>query len=232
MRRIVVMNTKGGCGKTTIATNLASYYARLGHATALFDYDAQRSSSHWLSLRTGGAASIHGVTACEREKPGITRSWQLRVPPQTERVVVDTPAGIERTELFDHLRQVDAILIPVLPSPIDTSAAADFVRDLFLLGRLRRDRIQVGIIPNRVRTNTRAFQALERFLASLNIPVVAQLRDIQAYVRATDQGQAVHELPDSGAARERRHWHSIYRWLERDGAMASAGPIRAVGDGS
>lgn len=216
MQRIVVMNTKGGCGKTTIATNLASYYARQGYATALFDYDAQRSSSHWLSLRNGDAAPIHGVTAYERERPGMTRSWQLRVPPDTERVVVDTPASIERTEFTDHVRQVDAILIPVLPSPIDTSAAADFVRDLFLIGKVRSDRVKVGIIPNRVRANTRALQGLARFLASLDIPVVTQLRDTQGYVQATDQGRGIHELQDSRAARERRHWQSVFRWLEGD----------------
>ncbi|PWG61665.1 ParA family protein [Sediminicurvatus halobius] len=227
MRRIVVMNTKGGCGKTTIATNLASYYARQGHVTALFDYDAQHSSSHWLKLRNGNAAPIHGVTAYERTPLTMTRSWQLRVPPETDRIVVDTPASIDRQDFLDHVRQVDAILIPVLPSPIDTSAAADFVRDLFLIGKVRGDRVQVGIISNRVRANTRAFQALTRFLGSLDIPVVAQLRDSQGYVHATDQGCGIHELNDSRAARERHHWRRVYRWLEegRSGLSPTPRPL-------
>ena len=217
MRRIVVMNTKGGCGKTTIATNLASYYAASGYVTALFDYDAQRSSSQWLSLRNGNLPGIHGVTAYERERPGMTRSWQLRVPPETQRIVVDTPASIDRNEFLDHVRQVDAILIPVLPSPIDTSAAADFVRDLFLIGKVRSARIRIGIVPNRVRANTRAFQALERFLVNLDIPVITRLRDTQAYVQATDEGRGIHELRGDPASRERLHWRRIYRWLEGTG---------------
>lgn len=227
MRRIVVMNTKGGCGKTTIATNLASYYARQGYATALFDYDAQHSSTHWLRLRNGDAAPIHGVTAYAKTSPGMTRSWQLRVPPETERIVVDTPASIDRHDFLDHVRQVDAILIPVLPSPIDTSAAAEFVRNHFLTGKVRTDRVQVGIISNRVRANTRAFQALTRFLGNLGIPVVAELRDSQGYVQATGQGRGIHELTDSRASRERHHWQRVYRWLEqgRPEATAARGPI-------
>ncbi|MCG7961877.1 MAG: ParA family protein, partial [Candidatus Thiodiazotropha taylori] len=48
MKRLLILNSKGGCGKTTIATNLAGYYASAGTPTALFDYDPQGSSHRWL----------------------------------------------------------------------------------------------------------------------------------------------------------------------------------------
>lgn len=218
MRRIVVMNSKGGCGKTTIATNLASCYANAGFTTALFDHDSQRSSTHWLSVRGDVPPPVHGVTAFEPHRPGLTRSWQLRMPPETQRIVVDTPASMDRAELMERLRGAHTILIPVLPSPIDTFAAADFIRDLFLVGKIRSERTRLGIIPNRIRSNTLAFQALRRFLTSLNIPVVAQLRDTQGYVRATDQGLGIHELREARLDRDRPVWHTIMEWA--DGAPA------------
>lgn len=171
MRRIVVMNTKGGCGKTTITTNLVSYYASRGYNTALFDYDVQGSSTHWLKQRSLEYPPIHGVQAF-RQSLGVTRAWQTRVPPGTQRLVLDTPASMDRLELMERVRGADVILIPVLPSPIDTHAAANFIRDLMLIAKLRSDRTRIGIIPNRVRESTLGFQALQRFLRSLNIHLV------------------------------------------------------------
>lgn len=213
MRRIVVMNTKGGCGKTTIASNLASLYAQQGFSTALFDFDPQGSSSHWLSLRGEERPPIYGITAF-RTPMGMTRSWQLRVPPGTQRVVLDTPASMDRTELMERVKDADAILIPVLPSPIDAHATANFIRDLLLVAKLRSDRTRVGIIPNRVRESTLSFQALRRFLGSLSIPVVTQLHDSQFYVQAAESGLGIHELGDFRAHRHVLAWQRLYAWLE------------------
>lgn len=212
MRRIVVMNTKGGCGKTTIATNLASLYASKGFKTALFDHDAQGSSTHWLRCRSELSPAIYGVEAY-RDTHGVTRSWQVRVPPGTERIVLDTPASMDRMELMERVRGVDAVLIPVLPSSIDTYAAANFIRDLLLVAKLR-SRTRVGIIPNRVRESTLAFQSLSRFLNSLNIPVVAQLHDSQLYVQAAEKGLGVHEIADPRAKRHTRAWRNLHDWIE------------------
>ncbi len=214
MRHIVVMNTKGGCGKTTVATNLASLYAQQGFGTALFDFDPQGSSTHWLSLRDAGRPPIYGVTAFKNPL-GMTRSWQLRVPPGTERVVVDTPASMDRTELMERVRHADAILIPVLPSPIDAHATANFIRDLLLVAKLRSNRTRIGIIPNRVREATLAFQALRRFLNTLNIAVVTQLRDSQFYVLAAETGAGIHELDEPRAQRHAPAWLRLLAWLEQ-----------------
>lgn len=207
------MNTKGGCGKTTVATNLASLYAQRGLSTALFDFDPQGSSAHWLSLRGEQLPPINGVAAF-RTTMGVTRSWQLRVPPGTQRIVLDTPASMDRIELMERVQDADAILIPVLPSPIDAYATANFIRDLLLVAKLRSDRTRVGIIPNRVRETTLAFQALQRFLDSLSIPVVAQLHDSQFYVQAAENGTGIHELNERRAARHLLAWQQLFTWLE------------------
>ncbi|VAW69536.1 hypothetical protein MNBD_GAMMA10-2565 [hydrothermal vent metagenome] len=219
MKRIVVINTKGGCGKTTIATNLASYYASKGLNTALFDYDPQSSSMRWLKLRPDDKPEIYGVQAHKNAASAVTMSWQLRLPAETERVIIDTPPGLTGLDLIGQIKGADHILIPVLPSPLDIYATADFIRDLLLLAKVRLNQTSVGIIANRVRKNTLAFQALERFLDTLNIPVITKLRDTQNYLHAAQEGVGVHELKGKNVYLDRTHWKQIVKWLDSPGKI-------------
>ena len=213
MQRITIINLKGGCGKTTIATNLASAYANRELNTTLIDFDPQGSSMFWLSSRPREAMPINGVPAYPTNTP-VTRSWQLHLPIETERVVIDTPAGLKGLDLVDQLKNTNKILIPVLPSTIDIHATADFIRDLFLIAKVRRDRTQVGIVCNRVKVNTLAYKALERFLAAMDIPIVARLRETQNYVKAVEAGLGVHELNGRTDPRDAEAWDQVVNWLE------------------
>ncbi|MEX0732928.1 MAG: ParA family protein [Aquisalimonadaceae bacterium] len=215
VRKIVVINGKGGCGKTTVATNLATWYAGRGFNPALFDHDPQTSSMRWLRVRPTDQPSVHGVSVQTRQKLGVTRSWHLRVPPDTQRIINDTPAGLAGLDIADHVQGADCILIPVLPSAIDIEAGADFIRDLLLMGRVRTAGIRVGIIANRIKSRTVALQALERFLHSLRIPVVARFRDSQHYVHAAEQGLGIGELARSRSIElEIEQWNRLYQWVE------------------
>jgi chromosome partitioning protein len=212
MQRITIINVKGGCGKTTIATNLASAYATRGLTTTLIDYDPQGSSIYWLNLRPETASKINGIAAYPSNKP-VTRSWQLRLPPETERVIVDTPAGIKGLDLVDQLRGTHTILIPVLPSSIDTHATADFIRDLYLIAKVKPTSTRLCIVCNRVKPNTLAFTALQRFLDVLHIPVIAQLRETQHYNKSSELGLGIHELALADN-RDRSDWQHMIDWLE------------------
>lgn len=214
LKRIVVMNSKGGCGKTTIATNLASCYARHGFQTALFDYDPQGSSMRWLRTRDESAAGIYGVVAHKSATNNKNKSWLLRLPIGTERVIIDTPAGLRETELLDHIQNIDEIVIPVLPSPIDIHSTADFIRDLLLIGKLRASNTRVNIITNRVKANTISFQALKRFLDTLKIPVIAQIKDTQSYIHAAERGLGIHELNKKQLEDDKMLWDKILKQLE------------------
>jgi len=214
MQRIVVINSKGGCGKTTISTNLASFYAGKGMNTALFDYDSQGSSMRWMKLRADKWPAIYGIEAHNGAAKGVTTSWHMRIPPEIERLIVDTPAGLKGTDLIDQLKGADCIVIPVLPSSIDVYATADFIRDLMLKAKVQLQSTRLAIVTNRTRKNTKAFQSLERFLRSLNIPVIANLRDTQNYVAAAEEGLGVHEIKNRSAYLDLMHWRSIYNWLE------------------
>ena len=225
MQRILVLNAKGGCGKTTIATNLAGYFADRGRVTALMDYDPQASSMTWLGLRGADRPDIQGIAAYQRRQ-GVTRSFQLQLPNTVERVVIDAPSGIAGIQIVEYVKWVDTILLPVLPSPIDIHAAAHFIQDLLLVGKIRQRGIRLGIVANRVRENTLVFRDLERFLDTLGLPLVARLRDSQNHMRAAEQGLSVHELEGRRLDKDRERWESLIRWLEQETAELSreAGP--------
>ena len=216
MQRIIILNSKGGCGKTTVATNLASQYANLGLSTSLMDYDPQGSSTRWLSLRSKERPLIQGVEAYKKPRGNVTRVWQNRIIPDTDRVILDAPAGVDHPQLLDYVRQVNTIIIPVLPSPIDIHAATRFVEDLLLVAKVRQAGVRVGVVANRVKKNTKVYQSLERFLKTLHLPFITTLRDTQNYVRAAERGIGVHEMWDKRVEDDKKHWQPIIEWLEQD----------------
>jgi len=214
MKRILVLNSKGGCGKTTVATNLASYYASAGYTTALVDHDPQASTTKWLSLRPQEKKEIYGVPAYQRPRGGVTMSWHRRVLPGTDRVIIDAPAGVMGVQLQEFVRSVDSILVPVLPSPIDIHAATRFIEDLLLVGKVRSFGVHVGVIANRVKKNTLVYQSLERFLNTLKLPFLSSLRDTQTYVRASARGVGVFEMWDQRVQQDKVQWQPVIDWLE------------------
>jgi chromosome partitioning protein len=213
MQTILVINSKGGSGKTTVATNLASYYAHNDFSTALMDYDPQGSSIQWLKLRPLSKKSIHGANAA-RQKGGQLRSWQMKIPANTNRLVIDAPAGIENMMLQEMVRAADRIVIPVAPSAIDIHATADFIKDLFLVGKVRASRTQVAVIANRVRNGVPVYKPLEKFLNSLKIPFVTVLTDSAQYVQAAGEGLGVFEMDANEVMLEQAELMPLIRWLE------------------
>jgi chromosome partitioning protein len=212
MQRILVLNPKGGSGKTTIATNLASYFASLGDRPLLSDNDPQGSSTRWLKKRKAEQAFIHGIAAFERNSR-MTRAWQMRIPPDAAHVVVDTPAAILAQEMPEMTKSADVIIVPVLPSDIDIHAFSKCIADLLLIAKVRRDENRIGVVANRVRRNTVIFQSLMRFLDTLRIPVVATLRDSQNYVRAAEQGVGLHEMKRYQVEQDLEDWKPMLAWL-------------------
>lgn len=214
MLRIIIMNAKGGCGKTTVATNLASYYAHKGVGAALFDYDPQGAATRWAEQRPQSRASIYSLAAWAPSRPGLTRAYHMRVPPDTRRIIIDTPAGFSGINFEDRVVEADVILIPVLQSAIDIQTTADFIHELLSKGRVRARNKALGIIANRLRHNTRSMTKLERFLDQLGIPVAARLRDTQQYLQASDEGLGIHELDYREHGRDAAPWQQLSEWLD------------------
>lgn len=218
MRRIIVINVKGGCGKTTIATNLASLYAVKGFGVSLFDYDPQGSSLHWLKQRPRNRPPVVGVAA-HHAQSSVTRTFALRTPPHINRIVVDTPAGLKGPRLAEQLKDNDIVIVPVVPSAIDIHATAEFMRDLLIVAKARARRMRIAIVANRIRMSTPALQSFEAFLKELNVPVVARLSDANDYLVAVEQGMGVHEMVAAdvpGAPQDQRIWDEVFQWIEND----------------
>jgi chromosome partitioning protein len=208
----LVINSKGGAGKTTVATNLASYFAASCVPAAIMDYDAQGSSLNWLRLRAPHAFRIHGANAAP-QKTGL-RSLGMHVPPNVRQLIIDAPAGASGLLLQELLSRAHCILVPVQPSSIDIHATANFVRDLLLGGRLRARNIRLGVVANRVRRSSPVYQPLERFLSSLGMPFLAKLSDSEAYVEAAESGAGIFEMDASAAAAEREQFMPIVEWVD------------------
>lgn len=216
IRRITVLNWKGGCGKSMISTNLASYYATSGSKVVMIDHDPQGTTLRWLNLRDESMPLIHGINATSRSSQ-MTRSFNMRLPPGTQRVIIDTPAGIRGPDLQELVRETDYILIPVLPSDADIHSAAAFIAELLLDARVKASGARVGVIANRVKQNTVIYQSLNRFLQQLQFPLITTLRDTQQYVRAAEAGRGIFEIkPVSRVSRERKQWQPVIDWIERD----------------
>lgn len=218
MRSILVLNTKGGTGKTTIATNIAVYYAIKGHKTALVDYDRQQSSLDWLKLRPDDRAPIEGVDG--------TKS-AAKVPRGTEFVIMDSPAAVRGKVLENLLAQAQTVLVPVVPSMIDMNAAEHFLDELLEVGRVLKNRVRVATIGNRVRERSPGTEDLEEYLGGLKLPggrrlpFAAVLRNSQNYVHAAERGLGVFEIAPSRAERDLKMWEQLTRWLNSKRSLPS-----------
>ncbi|HEX3835717.1 MAG TPA: AAA family ATPase [Steroidobacteraceae bacterium] len=212
MQRIVVLNPKGGSGKTTIAVNLAAYFASQQQRPVLMDYDPQGSSGRWVSKRDPARPKVHLISAHERDTR-VTRTFQLRAPPDTTHIILDTPAAVTGQTMIELTRQSDKILIPVLPSDIDIHACSRCIRDLLLVAKIRRTDNRLGVIANRVKIHTLIYQSLLRFLDTLGIPIVATLRDSQNYIRAAETGLGIHEMKDHQVHEDTAAWEPLTGWL-------------------
>ncbi len=205
MRHVMVMNAKGGCGKSTLATNIASYFAKEGHTVALADYDPQRSSLDWLAVRPEDLPKITGVAAYE---DGLRSA-----PRDTEVLVIDAPARTHGAEMNELVRRAETIIVPVLPSPIDLKASSHFIAELLELGKVQREQARVAVVANRVRENTLMFDELDQYLDKLKVPYLTALRQSTNYLRAYQRGMGVFELPEYLARPDWEQWTPVTKWL-------------------
>jgi chromosome partitioning protein len=205
MRHVMVMNSKGGCGKSTIATNLATHFAAGGQKVVLADYDPQRTSLDWLDTRPPDLPKIAGVPAFDE---GL-RS----VPRDTDVLVIDAPARTHGSEMNELVRRAETILVPVMPSPIDMKACALFMTELLELGKVQREQARLAVVANRVRENTLVFEELDQYLGKLKVPYLTSLRQSTNYLRAFQRGMGIFELPEYLAWPDWEQWDPIRKWI-------------------
>jgi chromosome partitioning protein len=221
LHKILVVNPKGGSGKTTLATNLASAYASRGPPPTLIDFDPQGFCLRWLDKRPKDRPAIHGLQA--RTEAGSAKEPIVpEIPSDSSIAILDLPAGVPHTQLHNYTYLADSILLPIMPSEIDVHSATLFIAELLLDVQLDRREQKLAIVATRVRNNTRSYQMLLRFLTSLRIPLIAVLRDSQNFVHCTAQGIGICELPAHRAKDDLGALSAIVGWLDRRRAVTSA----------
>jgi len=218
MNTTLVVNPKGGSGKTTIAINLASAFAADSIPTTLMDYDPQGSSLNWLRSRSPQSARIHGANGAPG-KFGQLRSFEMYVPPETRQLVIDAPAGSSGVLLQEMIERAHCIIVPVVPSVIDIHATGNFIKDLLCSARIRVGEIRLAVVANKVRVSMPAYQPLLRFLDSLEIRLQARLLDSDVYLKAAESGVSIFEYDPNQTLAERKQFLPIVEWVTGEHAL-------------
>jgi chromosome partitioning protein len=200
---IVIANPKGGVGKSTLATNLAGYFAKQGHKVMLGDVDAQQSSRSWLALRS---TALPPIAAWE-----ITDGHVAKPPKGTTHVVLDTPAGFDGARCEEVLRIADKVIVPLQPSMFDILATQSFLQKL----ASRQGRYAVGVLGMRVNVRTRSADQLAHYVRNLGLPMLGYLRDTQNYVQLAAHGATIWDVSASRVERDMEQWQEIVKWVEQ-----------------
>ena len=208
MLKVLVASSKGGAGKTTIATNLAAHYAVDGKNTVLVDADRQGSSQRWAEKRADMPNAVLGLS-------GLRRDWAKHIPEDAERVVIDSPAGIRSAEVGEYLDDIDALIVPILPSAIDLEAAEPFLAEVAKLPRIKRGSVPVALVANRLKPWTNASQQALDTIKRFPFPIVAELRDTQGYVLASELGKSIFDYNSEVVRSHQDDWSKLLRWLKK-----------------
>ena len=207
---IVIANPKGGAGKSTLSTNVAGYFASLGHAVMLGDADVQQSSRLWLSLRPD---TVNRITTWEMQADLVLTA---KPPRGTTHVVIDTPGGLDGWRFKEVLSRADKIMVPIMPSIFDMYAAQNFLTKLREI--TVNTRTKVGVVGMRVDERTLAASKLRQFMDTLDLPIVGYLRDTQHYLHLAAHGLSMFDITPSKVEKDLLQWRPMcvsgYRTLE------------------
>lgn len=209
MKTILVASSKGGAGKTTLATNLAAQFALEGKRTVLVDADPQGSSTNWAKRRAELDSAVLPVDGTRK------RSWRDAIPGDAERVVIDVPAGMMADDLAPFIEHSDAIVVPVIPSGIDIEATVAFLNTLAKVPRVHKRKLPVGLVVNRSKPWTNASQQALEMFKTWPYPVVAQLRDTQAYVVMAGLGRSLFDYKSAQIRDHQGDWEPLLKWLKK-----------------
>lgn len=204
MQKIMILNPKGGCGKSTLSTNLAGYYANFGMKVGLADFDPQKSSTNWLRKRTFDLKPINTIK---------TNTKRMIVPNDLDNVIVDTPAGLDPELMMSIINTCDTIIIPVLPSPIDIQAASFFIYQLLLKHRITSEDKNICLVANRAKQRSVAYADLIKFISTIKLPLLTTLRDSSNYLQCAAKGASIFDYTTKSASRNIEDWFPLINWL-------------------
>jgi chromosome partitioning protein len=208
MRTILVASSKGGAGKSTLSTSLAAHFAVEGKRTVLVDADKQHSATRWCEKRAHLDTAVLPID-------GTVKNWQKHIPENTQIIIIDAPAGAMGDDLDPYIELADAVLVPVLPSMIDIEATVPFLNSMAKNAKVKKKKLPVGLVGNRLKPWTNASQQAVEQLKSWPYSVVGELRDTQAYVLMVALGKSVFDYNSEQLRSHQEDWAPILKWLKK-----------------
>ena len=207
-KHICVINWKGGCGKTTIATHLAVALATSGLETGLADYDRQKTAKLWEKLRPKNAAKVTLV------------DWRKnfgKSPASLQRLVVDCPPSLRTKRVRAIIAESNIAVVPLLPSIFDEMATLHFLKRLEAIKSVRKHKKRVLLVANRYRTGRSASRRLEEFLVTERLLLVARIPEREIYSDLARDGLTVFDVHNKAALEQQQAWLPLVRAVESQG---------------
>ena len=194
---IALLNLKGGCGKSTIAINLACELAESGESVLLLDNDSQGTASQWLSH---GRLPVQGkFMPLENDEDG--ERLVREVASRKERyVVLDAPAHVGAAAQAAG-KIADLVLVPVTASGVDLAATRTVV-DLIRRARVlrRTDAPKCLIVPSKIDRRTDAGRRIDEHVRTFGENVGPAVHQRTAFIESFGAGQWIGDYAPRSAA--------------------------------
>lgn len=196
MEVIALLNPKGGCGKTTLSTNLARAFHERGARVLLVDTDPQGSARDWHAAREDNPIPLVAL-----DRPNNLKTL-AGIGVEADYVLIDGAAKLEDM-IAAAIKVSDVIIIPVQPSPYDIWAANDLVDLVKARQEVLDGKPRTAFLISRAIKRTKLGHETATALAEYGFPILASgTTQRQVYAQTAAEGLTVFDVLSSPAIAE------------------------------
>ncbi len=209
MKTILIANQKGGCGKTITAIHLATALAQKGYQVALADADKQKSALHWLKQRPDTAVPIQSLDWRHEKSIGDA-------PMDLDYLIIDAPGALSGEHAENLVAEAHAIIVPLQPSFFDIDSTKRFLKHLQDIKRIRKGKVQLHLLCNRVKPQSIANKDIQQFFEKLEQQPVAWISERSAYGQLAMQGLTIFDQKQKPYLVMQEQWQGLLNALIED----------------